>query len=79
MIGYYEAGKAQPSIEFLLKLEDISGYSFKEICTENLQDGVQKIGIVDNVVREERGVYKTKVDKRLDRIEDFLKKHHDDF
>lgn len=79
MIGYYEAEKAQPSIEFLLKLEDISGYSFKEICTGNLQDSVQKIGTADNVVQEERGVYKTKVDKRLEKIEDFLKKKHDDF
>jgi transcriptional regulator with XRE-family HTH domain len=32
-----------------------------------------------NVVQEERAEYKTKVDERLDRIEDFLKKKHEDF
>ena len=35
--------------------------------------------IQPNVVNEERGEYKTKVDERLDRIEEFLKKKHDDF
>lgn len=79
MIGYYEAEKAQPNIEFLLKLEEISGYSFKEICTENLQESVQKIGREELIANEERAPYRTKVDKRLDRIEDFLKKKHDDF
>jgi transcriptional regulator with XRE-family HTH domain len=31
------------------------------------------------IANEERGEYKTKVNERLDRIEEFLKKKHDDF
>ncbi|NBW09811.1 MAG: XRE family transcriptional regulator [Caulobacteraceae bacterium] len=79
MIGYYEVGKANPSIEFLLKLEEISGYSFKEICTKNLQEDVQKIGTAKNIALEDPIGYKSKVDERLDYIEAFLKKKHIDF
>jgi len=31
------------------------------------------------IANEERGEYKTRTDERLDRIEEFLKKKHDDF
>ena len=79
MIGYYEAEKADPSLAFFLKLEEVSGYSFKQICTENLQGDVQKIGKHEFRVREDPVPYKSKVDQRLDRIEEFLKKKHEDF
>jgi len=79
MIGYYETEKAEPSLLFFLKLEEVSAYSFKQICTENLQGDVQEIGKQEFSVREDPVPYKSKVDQRLDRIEEFLKKKHEDF
>jgi transcriptional regulator with XRE-family HTH domain len=81
-ISQYEGGYAQPDIEFLLKLEEVSKVPFRLICLKILHEddfakNYSKVEIAH--VQEEKGEYKTKVDERLDRIEEFLKKKHDDF
>ncbi len=79
-IGYYENEKAQPSVEFFLKLENISGYSFTQICTGNLYLDVQKsgkAGQVTSMVNEDRPPYGLSIEERLKDVEDFLKEKFD--
>jgi transcriptional regulator with XRE-family HTH domain len=71
-------GKHNPRIDFvqsfLRAYPDINGHW--------LLTGVGEMFLRNSspmILQEERGEYKTKVDERLDRIEEFLKKKHEDF
>lgn len=84
-ISQYEGGYAQPDIEFLLKLEEISGVPFRKICLKKLR--AEDFAIVlstsneDRLVKwnEEPGEYKVELEGRVKKLESLLKKLHPEY
>ena len=76
-INNITSGRNNFNYEFVKKVVEI--YRNVNLTWLLIGEGNMFLDGDNNLVMEDRGEYKTKVDARIDWIEDFLKRKHDDY